>query len=107
MHVTTQKRPCDLLVEEGLRPLPNRPAFLQFMGEDRKVSKDGFSSFGGSWYGVPWAFASRTVEVRENGGVPLGSDEGAKRALATRVSSVGVKVRSLKAYEAIAEVAEG
>jgi len=53
-------------VEEGLRALPNRAAFLPFLSEERKVGKDGFFSFGGSRYGAPWAFAGRTVEVREN-----------------------------------------
>ncbi|HHW18028.1 MAG TPA: hypothetical protein GXX30_03900 [Firmicutes bacterium] len=40
-------------------------------------------------------------------GVPLGSEGGARRALATRVSGVDVEVRSLKVYEAVAAVAEG
>ena len=139
VHGTTQRKPCDLLVDEGLRSLPNRVAFLPFLSEERKVGKDGFLSFGGSRYGVPWSFAGRTVEVRENGchievysagvrvavhpkavipgsvvplpgqwdGVPLGSEGGARQALATRVSSVDMEVRSLKVYEAVAEVAEG
>jgi hypothetical protein len=67
LHGTTQKRPCDLLAEENLRALPNRAALAVFLTEERKVSRDGFVSFGGSRYGVPWAFAGRTVEVRENG----------------------------------------
>lgn len=46
------------------RATPRKAAFPQFLFE---VGKDGFLTFGGSRYGVPWAFAGRTVEVRENG----------------------------------------
>jgi hypothetical protein len=67
VHGTTQKRPCDLLSEENLNTLPNRAALSVFLTEERKVSRDGFVSFGGSKYGVPWAFAGKTVAVRENG----------------------------------------
>ena len=57
VHGTTQKRPCDLLSEENLNTLPNRAALSVFLTEERKVSRDGFVSFVGSKYGVPWAFA--------------------------------------------------
>ncbi|MGE5580034.1 MAG: Mu transposase domain-containing protein, partial [Bacillota bacterium] len=67
VHGTTQKRPCDLLAEENPHALPDRAALAVFLAEERKVSRDGFVSFGGGRYGVPWAFAGRTVEVRENG----------------------------------------
>lgn len=36
-------------------------------GELRKVSRDGFVHYGGSRYGVPWAWAIRMVEVCERG----------------------------------------
>jgi transposase/DNA replication protein DnaC len=67
IHGTTQKRPCDLLAEERLRSMPNSSVLAAFLSEERKVGRDGFVSFGGSRYGVPWAFAGKTVEVRENG----------------------------------------
>lgn len=136
VHGTTQRRPCDLLAEENLHALPSRTVLAHFLSEERKVSRDGFVSFAGSRYGVPWAFAGRTVEVRENGyhvevysagarvavhpkaviagtvvplsgqwdGVPLGAGQRPKQALATRVTSPDVEVRTLRVYEALAEV---
>lgn len=136
VHGTTQRRPCDLLAEENLHALPSRTVLAPFLSEERKVSRDGFVSFAGSRYGVPWAFAGRTVEVRENGyhvevysagarvavhpkaviagtvvplsgqwdGVPLGAGQRPKQALATRVTSPDVEVRTLRVYEALAEV---
>ena len=42
-----------MLAEEHLRPVPNRALLASFLSEERKVSRDGFVSFGGSRYGVP------------------------------------------------------
>jgi len=136
IHGTTGRRPSDMVRDENLRPLPSASVLAQFICEERKVSRDGFVAFGGSRYGVPWAFAGRTVEVREIGhhveilannvriavhpkallpgtvvpmvgqwnGLPLGGDARPKDAVAIRVSSPEVEARSLRVYEALAEV---
>lgn len=70
MHRTTHRRPLDVLVEEGLRPLPEGWAWERFTAEERQVSWDGFVSFDGVLYGLPaeWALAGRRVQVSEHQG---------------------------------------
>jgi hypothetical protein len=65
IHGTTGERPCDLLKEESLQPLPNPDRLHKFLREDRKVSMDGFISWDGVRYGVPWRYSGRTVLVRQ------------------------------------------
>lgn len=57
VHRTTRRRPCDLLREEGLRPLAPHPLWAPFVREERKVSWDGFISVDGVLYGLPAAAA--------------------------------------------------
>ncbi|WP_206919927.1 IS21 family transposase [Alicyclobacillus suci] len=65
IHGTTGERPCDLLPQEQLLPLPSPEALAKFLREERKVSMDGFVSFDGVRYGVPWQYSGRTVTVRQ------------------------------------------
>lgn len=50
---------------EQLTLLPAPQQFLPFLRERRQVSKDGYISYDGVLYGVPWRFSGREVYVRE------------------------------------------
>ena len=65
IHGTTGERPCDLLKQENLLPLPSPDRLAKFLREERKVSMDGFVSFDGVKYGVPWQYSGRMVTVRQ------------------------------------------
>lgn len=67
VHGTTGRRPVDLLPEEDLLPVPSDLNWRLHLGEERRVSRDGFVSYGGSRYGVPSRLAGRWVTVRESG----------------------------------------
>ena len=64
IHGTTGERPCDLLSQEPLLPLPAPDRLAKFMREERKVSMDGFVSYEGVSYGVPWQYSGQVVTVR-------------------------------------------
>lgn len=64
IHGTTGERPSQLLQEEKLLPLPTPDRLAKFLREERKVSMDGFVSFDGVKYGVPWKYSGRVVMVR-------------------------------------------
>lgn len=42
-------------------------AVEHLLGEERLVSRDGFTSWGGARYGVPWPYAGRRVVVKVRG----------------------------------------
>jgi len=65
VHGTTGRRPIDMLNEEQLQPLTEPGKLAQFLREERKVSSDGFVSFDGVKYGVPWQYSGRIVTVRQ------------------------------------------
>lgn len=67
VHGGTNRKPCDLLAEERLHPLPSKQLVAPYLAEERKVGRDGLVSYSGSRYGVPWQYAGRTVDVHENG----------------------------------------
>ena len=64
IHATTGVRPVDRIAEESLLPLPVRP-FPTAVRFRRLVSRDGFFSYGGILYSVPWKFAGGGIEVEE------------------------------------------
>jgi transposase len=64
IHGTTGERPCDRLPLEQLKPLPVEEVIAPFRFETRQVSRDGFVSFDGVRYGVPWTYSGREVMVR-------------------------------------------
>lgn len=64
IHGTTGERPCDRLPLEQLKPLPSEEILAPFRFENRRVSQDGFVSFDGARYGVPWKYSGREVMVR-------------------------------------------
>lgn len=65
VHGTTGKVPARLLERERpeLLALPDRRTLAPYLRRDYKVSRDGFVSFEGSRYGVPWRFAQQRVQV--------------------------------------------
>lgn len=67
VHGTTGKIPAEGLIQENLQPLPTRLSPAAYVGEERLVSRDGFISWQGSRYGVPWLYAGRPVLVKDTG----------------------------------------
>lgn len=65
-HGTTREKPAERLCLEhpALKPLPSLASLSVFVRESRKVGWDGFISYGGNFYGVPWRYAGQTVEVQ-------------------------------------------
>ena len=59
--------PLSLLPRENLQPLPERLAVEHLLGEERRVSRDGFISWGGARCGVPWPYAGGHLVVKERG----------------------------------------
>jgi hypothetical protein len=50
-----------------LQPIKARPSYPYIDEELRKVARDAYVSWQGSRYSVPWAYAGRSVWVRERG----------------------------------------
>jgi transposase len=65
VHVTTGERPVDRLPLEGLRPAADIPAYRALVLERRRVARDCFVSYAGSWYSAPAEYAGREVWVRQ------------------------------------------
>jgi hypothetical protein len=64
---TTGEKPNERLKEERLRPLPPPEAVVRYLTEGRRVSRDGFVSYEGAYYGIPWAFSGKHVGVVDLG----------------------------------------
>lgn len=65
IHGTTGERPVDRLPLEGLRPVTGVAAYRALVLERRRVARDCFVSYGGSWYSAPAEYAGREVWVRQ------------------------------------------
>ena len=65
VHGTTGRVPKRMLTRERehLEVLPDRRRLGPYLREDRKVGRDGYVHWEGSWYGVPWTWAGRMVQV--------------------------------------------
>lgn len=63
-HGTTGKIPLEALKDEPLLPLPSKAVRNRYRWETRKVTRDGFVSFDGAKYGLPWQYSGREVRVR-------------------------------------------
>ena len=70
VHGTTGQRPADRLGVERtvLGRLPERSSLAPYLREDRRVSRDGYVKWDGAYYGVPWVWATRTVQVAAGAG---------------------------------------
>jgi hypothetical protein len=55
----------DRLAQERLGALPPAERWAKYRFEPRKASRDGFVSYDGIRYGVPWRFSGHEVKVRE------------------------------------------
>ena len=65
IHGTTGERPVDRLSLEGMRPVAGVSVYRALVLERRRVAKDCFVSYGGSWYSVSAEYAGRDVWVRQ------------------------------------------
>ena len=65
VHGTTLQRPKALLEKERahMPALPERSGLAPYLREERKVGRDGYVHWDGAWYGVPWIWAGRSVQV--------------------------------------------
>ena len=70
VHGTTGEVPKRMLEVEraSLGALPDRSGLGVYLREDRKVGRDGYVNWDGSWYGIPWTWAGNTVQVGVNAG---------------------------------------
>lgn len=64
IHGTTGQIPLEALQQEPLLALPSKELRDKYRWETRKVTKDGFVSFDGAKYGIPWQYSGREVRVR-------------------------------------------
>lgn len=63
-HGTTGEIPLRVLTIEKLHPLPDITIRNKYRWETRKVTRDGFVSYDGARYGVPWQYSMKEVRVR-------------------------------------------
>lgn len=76
IHGTTGERPIDRLVQEQLGALPPADRLAKYRFEVRKASRDGFVSYDGVKYGVPWEYSGRELKVRDiNGFIEIYSEK--------------------------------
>jgi transposase len=64
VHGTTGEVPLLALAKEPLLPLPSLTIRAKYRWETRKVTREGFISFDGARYGVPWQYSGKEVRVR-------------------------------------------
>ena len=64
IHGTTGEIPLRALKQEPLLHLPEITIRDKYRWEMRKVSRDGFVSFDGARYGVPWEYSGKEARVR-------------------------------------------
>jgi len=55
-------------VQEELRALPPADRLAKYRFEVRKVSRDGFVSYDGVRYGVPWTYSGRDMNMKDING---------------------------------------
>jgi hypothetical protein len=65
VHGTTGERPVDRLPLEGLRSVEGMPPYRALVLERRRVARDCFVTYAGSWYSAPAEYAGREVWVRQ------------------------------------------
>ena len=103
VHGTTGKIPLEELSGEVLRSLPEKAVRNKYRWEIRKVTKDGFVSFDGARYGIPWQYAGQEVRVRICGDT-FEAYDGEVRIAAHRVEYASGRIVWLKGqYQGLAE----
>ena len=102
-HGTTGEIPLIALKNEALLPLPDKAARDRYRWETRKVTRDGFVSFDGAKYGVPWQYSGREVRVRISGN-EFEAYDGEVRIAHHKIVHTSGKIVCLKGqYEGLAE----
>ena len=71
VHGTTNRIPKAMLAieRESLGAVPERRSLAVYLREDRKVGRDGYVNWDGSWYGVSWMWAGQIVQVGVSAGM--------------------------------------
>jgi hypothetical protein len=66
IHGTTNERPVDRfeVEKQQLQPFPGWDRVAVYTREQRKVGRDGYVNWQGSYYGVPWQYAGQMVEIQ-------------------------------------------
>ncbi len=64
VHGTTGDIPLQAIKKEILLVLPDISVRDKYRWETRKVTREGFVSFDGARYGVPWQYSGKEVRVR-------------------------------------------
>jgi transposase len=72
VHGTTHERPSDRwpAEREALHALPTRDRLQPFLWEERRLSRDGYIRWDGTWYGLPWPWRpGQSVQVQLRDGL--------------------------------------
>ena len=102
-HGTTGEIPLEILRKEPLLGLPSKEIRDKYRWETRKVTRDGFISFDGARYGVPWCYSGRELRVRICGEY-FEAYEGNVRIVQHKVEYTSGRIVWLKGqYEGLAE----
>ena len=102
-HSTTGEIPLDALQNEQLLTLPAQEVCNKHRWETRKVTRDGFISFDGAKYGVPWQYSGRELRVRICGDC-FEAYDGEVRIVQHKIEYASGKIVWLKGqYEGLAE----
>ncbi len=102
-HGTTGEIPLESLMKEPLLGLPSKEIRDKYRWETRKVTRDGFISFDGARYGVPWCYSGRELRVRICGEY-FEAYEGNVRIVQHKVEYTSGRIVWLKGqYEGLAE----
>ena len=64
VHGTTGEIPLEALNKEPLLPLPDKAIRDKYRWETRNVTRDGFVSYDGAKYGIPWQYSGKEVRVK-------------------------------------------
>lgn len=67
IHGTTGERPIDRKLKETLLLLPSYSLYRPFLTVRAKVYRDGYVTYDGVRYGVPWTLCGQEVEIRQAG----------------------------------------
>lgn len=103
IHGTTGEIPLKALAKEPLLPLPPLSVRDLYRWEIRKVTRDGFVSYDGVKYGLPWEYSNREVRVRAING-QFEAYAGEVRILSRKMEYTSGKILFLKGqYRGLAE----